>query len=180
MRIAHTATPLPRRFTGQFPGIVLEADVTVTPGARIAAKLLVFRNNAAMRTFWRRALGCRGGRAICRRTLGAVHTPATEWTEHPSEQKWMEVDRRYFCVIGLIQTHLTMEVITHEAGHAAFAYVSRQRRIMFEPARQHDEEGICYPLGIIARGINMILCDAGLYPRTKVAPRPRSRFTLRG
>lgn len=74
----------------------------------------------------------------------------------------LHVDPRYFCVICLAQSHLTMEIITHEACHAGIYFAERSRHRW--PYQEHaPSEAICYPTGRIARAINKFLHDKGLY-----------------
>lgn len=73
------------------------------------------------------------------------------------------VDPRYFCVIGLVRGHLSMEIISHEAVHAGCAYAKRGARAPWHDALGFDEEHIAYPAGRIAAAINRALWAAKLY-----------------
>lgn len=166
MRVIHTKSPLPRIWTNnpQVKGIVLESDLAIG-SSRLRAKLLVFDKAHSLRAFWKAALG-RGelGRYCC----GAVNGLYREvWsaTGKQSGRSHLEVDPRYFCIIGLLKQRLSMEIISHEAVHAAFAYAKRIKRSPWDQQAQHfDEEAICYPAGRIAATINRALHAGRMYP----------------
>lgn len=153
-----------RRIRG-VTGVLLERDLKVSAGSRLRAKLLVFGTTAALRQFWRRGLG-RGelGRSCC----GAVTPLGYEVQDFRKDgtikSRRMEVDSRYFCVIGLCEKHLSMEIISHEAVHAGYAYAKRVNlKNLWYGAKENDEELVCYPAGRIAAEINRKLHKAGLY-----------------
>jgi hypothetical protein len=156
MRVTHSPTPLPRLFSG-IPrwGDLIRAEgrIRLTGRSRLHAKVLLFAKNIELRRFWVNALGSDGA---SRNTLGIVTSMGYEVISNvgtPQERSRMEVDPRYFAVIGLIQGHTTPEIIAHEAGHAAFAFAKRQKRNLWLPRGAFDEEDICYPLGKLAAGI---------------------------
>jgi hypothetical protein len=157
-RIRHTAKPLPRDWS-DFPGVVAENDIKLTPKSRLAAKLLVFKNRKALNAFWANCLG----RPMGFGALGAVNALATEHVG-PEGVAFIECDPRYFCVIGLVIGHLSMEIITHESVHAGFAFANRHKRDFWVPQTdEFCEEDVCYPAGRIAKRINAFLYDKGLY-----------------
>lgn len=126
---------------------------------------MVFQNCRYLHAFWRNALGKSALGRTCR---GAVNGMYQEVVTFPGkgkpERAHLEVDERYFCVMGLVKGHLSMEIIAHESAHAAFAFVKRKSRCPWDAqAKDYDEESICYPLGRIARAINNILYKAKLY-----------------
>jgi len=142
MRTRISDKQLPRDWSG-FPGVVLDCDIKPWGGTRLRCKLLVFGSRKAMRTWWDQLFEEKlGGR-----TLGAVRMLAY------SRGDTMFVDPRYVCVIALCKGHLTMEVVAHEAVHAAFAWAKRKRGDAWCPVRDFDEETICYPTGTIASNI---------------------------
>jgi hypothetical protein len=159
-----TKRPLPRRWSGRRKagGLVAEVDIRIRPRGRLCAKLLVFRNPTALRRFWRDGLG-KGdlGRGCC----GAVNALSLTKVD-PGTGRELEYvgDRRYFCVIGLSVGWLSMDVVCHEAVHAAYCYERRVRRNLFgAAAADFDEERIAYPAGFIAAAVNRFLHREGLY-----------------
>jgi hypothetical protein len=71
--------------------------------------------------------------------------------------------------------HLNMEVIAHEAGHAAFAFEQRmKKRHKWPGSDENDEEHFCYPLGRIAQFVYDGLSNAGFFEEQK-AMRERQR-----
>lgn len=168
MRLVCSKRGLPHVFEGHPAGrgIVLERDIRLGAHARLHAKLLVFSGVGMMQRFWRVALG---KSALGPRCLGAV-TSLSRRHENPARGTcWLEVDPRYFCVIGLVQRHLCMNVICHEAVHAGWAYARRRARSWWDEAiRDNDEERVCYPAGLIAAAINRAVHEAGLYRRDQV------------
>lgn len=69
----------------------------------------------------------------------------------------LEADRRYFCIIGMIEGHFNAEIVTHEAIHASYCYCKRAVRSPWDiHAKDFDEEAIAYPAGAIANAINSV------------------------
>lgn len=159
---------LPRNFSGHSKGgkILAETDIAIrghdSPRAigRLRAKLLVFRTRRDMHAFSRDALGVNNNCAV-----GFVHELYREVINLKGDGKREHiayVDPRYFALICLVQGHLTMEVITHEACHAGI-YFSQRSRHQWPNQKHAPSEAICYPTGRIASAINRFLHDKGLY-----------------
>ncbi len=166
MRLIHNP-PLPRDWINHpyGKGIVVEGEVRVSRRSRLAAKVLVFRSRRNLVAFWRRALG---------QDIGGALAGVTPLMEHSTrflrragrivEQTRIQADPRYFCIVGFAIGSINMEIITHEAVHAGFAYAKRVKRSPYKAeALNNDEEEIAYPVGRIARGINMMFHDLGVY-----------------
>jgi hypothetical protein len=164
VRIEH-ARPIPKAFS-RHPhgkGIVAEADIFQTPGARLAAKLLVFASPRDLRRFWKEALGKPDLGAGCVGAVNALGHEAIDYgKDGDGKSRWV-CDPRYFCIIGLCLNHLTMEVVTHEAVHAGFCYARRRGQDPWNDDRRLGEEDVAYPAGRIAAAINRWLYDRDLY-----------------
>ena len=139
-------------------GLVAEGDVRVLK-SRVKAKVLIFDSSKNLRHFWKKVLG---RSELGKGCLGAVNSMRVEVVDAKTlEYKRTEVDKTYFCIIGLIKDHLTMNIITHEAVHAAFSYDNRfgKKNRFREDFGEDDldnmgfQEGIAYPTGFIASGI---------------------------
>jgi len=163
MKVRYSKTPLPRYWGDTMKGADRALglwDIRVTGGSRLFMKMAMFRNNRDLRYFWRHALGSSD---LCSRTRGCVRNLATEVTDYskgPDAKPFMEVDPRYFAVMGLIQGHTNDEILCHEAVHAAFAYAKRVgHRNLWAGARTLDEEMICYPAGRIMRFVKNAIKD---------------------
>ena len=165
MKIRHSKTPLPDVFHPLHGGIVHEARIKVTKHSRLCAKLLIFDNHASLKDFFERILDRRG--SVTDDTRGivtALSWKVTCFSNKEQEKEYIEVDPRYFCLIGLIMGYLRMDIICHEAVHAAFNYKERQNRRLWDDGDNPDhEEEICYPAGIIASRINSFCHNEGLY-----------------
>lgn len=157
MRVRHSKTPIPQSFYRHphAKGLLGDADIQLTRGSRLRAKLLVFDTPKSLRQFWLKGLGrsdlgrgCLG--AVSSLSLECCHFPAKGQKQRPPH---IECDPRYFCIIGLCKGHLTMEIICHEAVHAGFSYAKRQMRQMWPNEKECGEEGVCYPSGVIASEI---------------------------
>lgn len=166
MRVRHIETPLPTKWVDGLPHLKCALgvfDIKITHGSRLRMKLLVFKTKRDMRRFWRKSLGRKD---LSSGTSGCVSPLAHEriYTSGPLKgQKFMMVDPRYFCVMGLVMGYLTVEIISHESGHAAFAYSKRVHcRDMWVGLRDHEEERVCYPLGVISQRVADALKDNGL------------------
>lgn len=157
---------LPKRFDrlkGASKALAI-ADIRVSKGARIRMKLLVFKNRRDLLYFWKHGLG-KGdlGRYCCGavQSLGIHHTV---FRKDGSEESWTDVDPCYFAVMGLVQSELNMEIITHESVHAGYAYAARSNSKW--PNQAHnDEDALCYPVGRIASMVNRFLHDNKLYKK---------------
>ena len=116
----------------------------------LKAKTLIFTSCRNLCFFWKHGLGLGNLGRNCNAAVNSLaihyHDPVT------MEQTAIEVDKNFFCVIGLIKGHMTNEVLTHEAGHAAIHYYRRVNgnKNIWEKKFDFNEEGFCYPLGIIA------------------------------
>lgn len=147
-------------------GIICEGEIRVSGGSRLRAKLLVFKTNKQMRMFFKNVLDREG--SVCPKTLGiccALSTVREKYAKGEAKPVWeiYEVDPRYFCVVCLLERHLTLEIISHESVHAGFAYVSRQNQKQWVKGEDVlDEEEICYPAGRVVAGICALLHEQGL------------------
>ena len=116
----------------------------------LKAKTLIFKTNRDLCYFWKHGLGISDLGKDCNGAVNSLaihhHNPET------MECTALEVDKNFFCVIGLIQKHMTNEILAHEAGHAAIHYHERVNgnKNIWEKTHQSKDEGLCYPLGIIA------------------------------
>lgn len=168
MKLVHSKHALPRTWAGNpaAKGLVFEKDLALTPRGRLRLKLLVFNRPRDLHHFWK--AGLRKGH-LGRGCLGAVNclgAHVIRFDKHEDGREHLEADRRYFAVVGLCLGHLGMEIISHEAVHAAFAFAKRSKRTPWDAhAKSFDEESICYPAGRIASKINSALYDADLYTR---------------
>jgi hypothetical protein len=169
MRFVPNKKPMRRDFANHphAKGLVAEADIKPLPRGRLAAKLLVFESQPALRAFWKKTTGF----DISRRCPGVVNALAHEVikvgrTDNEPDEHRLCGDQRYFCMIGLCLGDLYPEILTHEAVHAGFCYEKRVKRNMFGKAvGDFDEERIAYPSGAIAAGINDFLHRKKLYGR---------------
>lgn len=141
----------------------MQGDVSVNTG-RLRAKVLLFDKQATMRTYWRRYAHHGLGRGF----LGAVNAlrySRTDFFTGGGERDTECVDRRYFCMIGLLKGHLTLPVVMHEAVHAGFCFAKRQARSSWDAqALSFDEEAVAYPAGLIAEGLIDLLAKTRHWP----------------
>lgn len=159
--------PLPTKYPARPNNIVAQRNFRITDHGRLRAKLLVFQNNLALRRFWGRWLPREYRQSLGRRCLGAV-SGLTSWTQQIGEHDEGRLllryqDPRYFCVIALIATNLTMEVVSHESVHAGFCYAKRVKQSPWSVFSDFDEEEVAYPAGLVATAINRFLYAKKLY-----------------
>lgn len=154
---------IPRSYARRDKSIIAECNLSPCPHGRIMARLVVFRNSLALQQFWKRKFQYGLGRTC----VGAVNA-LSSWSEkiRPDgsvSAQTPHFDRRYFCIIALAQSHLTMCVISHESVHAGYAYAKRVgRKPWAEALDEFDEEYVAYPAGNIAAAIVTFLNTRGL------------------
>jgi hypothetical protein len=152
---------LPRVWGGK--GVLLERDIRASRRGRLRAKLLVFDSKLSLHRFWRARVS---ERKLGRGCVGAVNALSILRCNPTTGRERLYVDRRYFCVIGLVRTHVWATTLTHEAMHAGFCYA---RRLggggPFAKIDDHEEEEVCYPAGNVAGGINAAVRAAGFYKK---------------
>lgn len=136
-----------------------EFDIRL-PGSALRLKLLVFKAPKAMRAFWHQYVnetwlddGC----------LGAVSSFYKK-CEKPDGYVYYGVDARYYAIMGLCANACTMEIISHEAGHAAMSFARRKTRAFKARHDELPEEAWCYPLGKLTYQIADALGSVGLGP----------------
>lgn len=157
------ATNLPL-WWGPFEGLVFQANIKVSAGSKLIMKLLVFKNKTKLQQFWKNDLS--HSKNLGRYCVEAVNQLATECIDFNGEKETCrsEVDKRFFCVMGLCLGNLSMEIICHESVHAGLAYARRVGKMSpFKNGMDMEEEYICYPAGRIAGEINRILHENNLY-----------------
>lgn len=153
-------------------GLVAERDFTITKGSRLFAKVLVFKDMASLIAGWYKLFynlfsGESGNLGkVCYGAVNDISEERRPFSRRGEEREY-RVDPNYFCVMGLVQGHLTAEVVAHECMHAGFAYARRKgRRNVFltkSVAYEECEEKVCYPAGRLTLKIASWLFDAGLY-----------------
>lgn len=145
----------------KFPRGVASVDLKLSRGSRLLAKVIVFKNMTAMRAAFKKYFDSELGNGC----MAAVHDLAREVVSfrEGEESKHLEVDKKYYCVIGFTLEYLNMEIICHECVHAGYAYEKRVRRDVWAPINSIDEERVAYPAGKLARQINKWLWKNNLY-----------------
>ena len=150
-------------------GASYSTDIRVTPRGRLKMRLLVFETPAKLRSYWGKLRGGKFG-GLCQGTRGAVNSLGREVLEYGKNGKlvgqWIEVDGRYFAVMGLVRGYLGMEVVTHESVHAGIAYYDRSKgRLQWSRDDALPEEDLAYPIGIIAKKVVIALEKGGFYDK---------------
>lgn len=173
MRFVPNKRSLPRTFARHphAEGVVAETDVKPLPRGRLAAKVLVFESQPALRAFWKKWTGHDISKK-CRGVVNALAQERIKFVGGERETRTLHGDPRYFCMIGFCLGELYDEVLTHEAVHAGFCYERRVRRNMFGNAvGDFDEERVAYPVGRIAAEINDFFHAKKLHGRKPVRRR---------
>lgn len=153
MRVRHSKKPIPQNFRtfAKRYGILGEVDIKVRHTSRLAMKALMFTTRKGLRDFWKQRLGREDLGNGC---LGCVNKLGYEVHFFPKGGgmlQYIEVDARYFAIMGLIAGHCTMEILCHESVHAGFAYAKRvHKKDLWHNSKDLDEEDVCYPSGRIA------------------------------
>ncbi len=114
------------------------------PESRLMAKVLVFETLKAMRAYWGKVLNQTATRAV-----GVCST-----SPYGIRRNELELDPRFFCIIGLVRKRLHMDVIGHESVHAACDFARRRGKLNHAGViHDNPEECICYPAGWIIEAI---------------------------
>lgn len=170
MRVKHSKTSLARELiNGPHGGYIQrEFNIAITPHGRLRLKLLLFRNSRELMLFWKKGLNRDLGSIVkkdykAQGVVSAMMYDVESYRNAGKVQKWAEVDPNYFAVMGLCLTDLSMEIITHESVHAAYAYEKRHRGQFWVNKDELDEEHIAYPAGRIAAAVNRVLYRNNLY-----------------
>ena len=127
-----------------------------------------------MLSFWKKFFGTTLGK-----TCSGVCRPIVTHVVKPDGSELLEVDPRYYAVIGLCLERLTFEVIVHESIHAGFAYSNRKAG-RFEwriDEDDLDDEEVCYPSGRIASAIIRTLIADGYENQPQLKALPNLRFS---
>ena len=160
MKVRISEESLPSKFKLLDDYIQLERDVCPVNNSRLKLKLLVFKNKKDLQKFWKKRLQ----RDIGNACVGAVTPLGYEVINFETNVNYLCVDKKYFAIMGLCKTHLSMEVVCHESMHAGIAYAKRTKyKDFWKNIGDLDEELICYPSGRIATNINTILHKNKMY-----------------
>lgn len=136
------------------------SDIGITGRRGLQMKLIVFRNNRDLVNFWKKTMK---SNQLTKDTRGVVDQLRTTHENPGTGKVWMEVDPRYFAVMGLLVTHLGQEIIAHESVHAGFAYAKRMGSKSRWYDSDNEEEEVCYAAGKIASAVNHVLHQQELY-----------------
>ena len=132
--------------------IKAEANFRICPKlTTLRLKVILTPSRTQMREIFRVLMGSR----LHPRACGYC----TEWLEIYGRLQKTRPDSRFFAVIILPQTLLSMEVIAHEAVHAAHRFSERVRHAKW-PGK--PEEKIAYPAGYITAAIADWLLNEGI------------------
>lgn len=158
-----------KRIPGGVPGLVAACNVHVADESFPAAKVGVFKDRKSMRHFYQKILPHYRGTAFYRnadlgpKCAGFVNKLAIEDMDLDTlKPKAIEVDRRYFCFVGLVEGNLTAEILAHEAVHVGFAWDYRTQGKGPYEDRDNEEENVCYPAGIFLDQVLTFIKAEGL------------------
>jgi hypothetical protein len=143
------------RLPGGVPGMVSACNIHVADESYPAAKVVFFKDRVSMRRFNETQLPRYRGTEgmflpkLGRKCAGFVNKLAVEQIDLDTCEKGVaEVDRRYFCIVCLVEGDLTAEILGHEANHVGFAWDYRTRGKGPFADVHNPEENVCYPAGI--------------------------------
>lgn len=161
-------------------GIVGAWDISVDAGP--AAKTIIFESRAAMRRFYdgirRLGIGISARDGLGGRCCGFVNSMTfTVMDPETMETTYTVVDRRYFCIVGLVEGLLTQEYLTHEASHVGFAHARRSGAASPFRDENNAEEVVCYPAGRWADQVMLVIEQNNL--RTHGGDGKRARLSGR-
>lgn len=156
-----------KRLPGGVPG--MRAACSINFGDGPAAKVVFFKDRRSMSDFYRTILpryrGAEGLKIkpLGRRCMGFVNDLCVGYTDNDTGKlAAIETDRRYFCIVCLVEGDLTAEVLAHEAVHVGFAWDRRTKGISAFTDRHNPEENVCYPSGIFLDQVLTFIKREGL------------------
>lgn len=124
-------------------GLVASGTIRINRGS-LRAMVVVFDTPRNLNRFWKATMGSSLGDSA----RGAVNALGCTRENVTTGRVVYEVDRRYFCLVGLVRGYLGTEVITHESVHIAYAFAKRRSRNEWdEYAEESHEEILAYPTG---------------------------------
>jgi hypothetical protein len=158
---------LPKRIGRVTPLVLTACDINLGVEDGPLAKVCFFRNKKDLRDFYANVFPNYVGEGfsdrLCRRTRAVVSKMSVEKVSLETlEIEWSEVDRRYFCFVGLVLGHLTAEVLCHEAVHVGFAWDYRTQGKSKFSFEKNEEENVCYPAGIFVDQVLTFIKAEGL------------------
>lgn len=151
-----------RRIPGGVPGLVSACNVHVH-GEVPAAKVAVFKDRKSMRGFYEKILPRYMSdsemipKKLERQARGLV---CKLWTKDNQDRDFF--DRNYFCIVLLVEGHLTAEILCHEAVHVGFAWDAWTQHKSPFPNSENPEENVCYPAGIFLDQVLRFIKDEKL------------------
>lgn len=141
-------------------GCVMQGDVRVS-GSKLRMRVLVFDGMGAAAR-WGRGFRYKVNVPGC----DGFYLDCSKGVDSDGEADWYECDPVYWGVMGLQLEALGgmgIELVAHEAVHAAVGYAWRTRCSVKWPSVDISrEEYLAYPVGIITGGVMGLLGDAGL------------------
>lgn len=160
---------LPKKFKG-VDGLSAQGDIEILEG-HPKAKTLIFKNKTAMRRFYDKVLpeyrGVQGFQTdklgpSCLGFVNKITLIRVKIRPDGNDLVRHEVDRKYFCIICLVEGHLTAEILCHEAVHVGFAWDFRTQGggVFANPGM--DEENVCHPAGRFLEQVIHFIKNEGL------------------
>lgn len=165
MRFTYRKKGLPRRVKRLVTqGFCFSCDIYVDEPDAPMAKVIVFKNRKSMRHFYANVIPkYRGPDPLDVGCQGCVNKLIVAQVDpHTSEVVSVQVDRRYFCIVLLVEGFLSNEVILHEAVHVGFAWDYRTQGVSRYSVADMSEENVCYPAGLFADALLKIIEEEGL------------------
>jgi hypothetical protein len=124
-----------------------EYHIPIHRKSKMAVRVIVFDSRESMKEFFEIQLGrpksaTRDTRALC---------SDLSWKEgYDDGSSKMIYDKTYVALICFVENDLDVELIAHEAVHAAHAF-SNRTNLEWPDQKRSPEEAIAYPVGIITR-----------------------------
>lgn len=155
--------------TSRFPKGIASKDIKLTPGSKLAARVVIFKNITDLRRQVKNVFGIELGNSC----YAAVIDLADIVEDGQTGKKVLQCDPKYYCFIGFAQNKLSIEYVCHECVHAGYAYEKRVKRDIWAPINSIDEERVAYPAGMLARNIMAWIWKNKLHEKPNNLPRHR-------
>ncbi len=176
MKLVHNTTAIPKRSSDFIPKKMIFAAFDFHINRSVWVKTIILNHQRDLQKAGNALWKIKGfsGEKLGENCAGFVHQTFFLSESSRTGKEKMTADPRYSAVVVLVKSHLTMEIICHEAVHAGLAHARRMLRRPELVVGSYDnmmtEEVVAYATGEIAAAINRFCHKEGIYEGSEKSP----------